>query len=130
MQRPSNVTLLSRAVRLKCPRCGEAAMFTGLFAMRERCPACGHKFDREPGYFLGSIYINYGITSLLITLGYVTLRFGWNLPNAGVLTGLLAFCVLFPTFFFRYARALWVALDCVWDRSIFESQPTPPPTKS
>jgi hypothetical protein len=25
--------------------------------MHERCPACGLKFEREDGYFLGAMYI-------------------------------------------------------------------------
>lgn len=121
MIRPSYGTLIQRALSLKCPRCGNAPMFTGLFQMQERCPACQHKFEREPGYFLGSIYVNYGITAIIITIAFVVLRFGYGLPNKHVLTGLVAFCVIFPTLFFRYARALWVAMDCYWDRSIYES---------
>ena len=121
MNRPDYSTLISRALSLKCPRCGNAPMFTGLFATAERCSSCHHKFDREPGYFLGSIYINYGITSIIITIAYIVLHFGYGLPNRPVLIGLVTFCVIFPTLFFRYARALWVAMDCYWDKSIFES---------
>ena len=29
--------------------------------------------------------------------------------------GLSAFAILFPTWFFRYARALWIAFDEHWD---------------
>jgi hypothetical protein len=29
--------------------------------MYERCPACGLKFEREDGYFLGAMYIGYGL---------------------------------------------------------------------
>jgi hypothetical protein len=33
--------------------------------MNDRCPACGRRFNRAPGYLLGSIYFNYGVTALL-----------------------------------------------------------------
>lgn len=99
-------------------------MFSGLFQMHDQCAACKHRFEREPGYFLGSIYVNYGITSLIITITYIALHFGWGYPNGPVMTGLVAFCVLFPAFFFRYARALWVALDCYWDASLYDSTRT------
>jgi hypothetical protein len=88
--------------------------------MHEHCTACKHHFEREPGYFLGSIYVNYGITSILITIAFVVLRFGFDYPNGRVLAGLAIFCIAFPTFFFRYARALWVALDCYWDSSLYD----------
>ena len=29
--------------------------------MHERCRACGLKFEREDGYFLGAMYIGYGL---------------------------------------------------------------------
>lgn len=32
--------------------------------MEPRCPACSLDFRREPGFYLGSISINYGITAL------------------------------------------------------------------
>jgi hypothetical protein len=94
-------------------------MFLGLFRMRETCPHCHLKFEREPGYFLGSIYINYGITAILTTVGWITLRFGYRIESRGLVFAFGAFCVLFPIFFFRYARALWLAMDCRFDRSLF-----------
>ena len=57
-----------RGLRLLCPRCGRGRIFRGWFAMNERCAACGRKFDRAPGYMLGSIYINYGVTALLVVM--------------------------------------------------------------
>jgi hypothetical protein len=98
-------------------------MFRGLFHMHERCAACGLKYEREPGYFLGSIYINYGVTALLLTVAWVTLRFGYGIESRWLLAGLFAFCVVFQTLFFRYARALWLAMDCKFDRSLFADTP-------
>ena len=56
------VRLLWRAVRLRCPACGQAKIFRGWFAMHEACAACGRRYQRDAGYFLGSIYFNYGVT--------------------------------------------------------------------
>ena len=39
--------------------------------MAERCTECGLRFHREPGFYLGSIYFNYGLTAILVTVGYV-----------------------------------------------------------
>ena len=61
-------TLVSRALRLRCPVCGEGQLFKGLFSMHPTCPHCGIKYEREPGFFLGSIYINYGITALIVAI--------------------------------------------------------------
>jgi uncharacterized protein (DUF983 family) len=119
MQRPIGSTIIFRALRLKCPRCGGAPMFCGVFKMHERCASCDLKFEREPGYFLGSIYINYGLSALIITVGWITLRFGYKFDAKLLLVGFLVFLVVFQSLFFRYARALWLAMDCRFDRSLY-----------
>jgi uncharacterized protein (DUF983 family) len=111
----SKGVMLSRAWRLQCPRCGKDRLFTGWFRMSRQCRHCGLKYERGPGYFLGSIYVNYGLTSVITTVTYVTLHFGAGLDNQLVAWPLAVFCVLFPMFFFRYARAYWLAMDCYFD---------------
>lgn len=129
MPTPPASVLIGRALRLLCPRCGRAKMFTGLFRMHETCPGCGLKFEREPGYFLGSIYLNYGMTAGLTTAAYVLLRFGMEIEARKLLVPLLVFIVLFSTLYFRYARALWLAMDCRFDSSLFAEE-SPAPGKS
>jgi uncharacterized protein (DUF983 family) len=130
MIRPSGSTITLRALRLKCPRCGGAPMFAGLFRMHERCANCQLKFEREPGYFLGSIYINYGITALVVTVGWVTLRFGYDVNAKVLLFGFLAFLIVFQSLFFRYARALWLAMDCRVDPSLYADPAESPEEES
>jgi hypothetical protein len=101
-------------------------MFGGLFRMHERCAHCQLKFEREPGYFLGSIYINYGITALILTVGWVTLRFGYDVNAKVLLFGFMAFLVVFQSLFFRYARALWLAMDCRIDPSLYADEEESP----
>jgi len=108
--------LISRGLRLRCPRCGEGKLFIGLFKMHEHCPACNLKYERDPGYFLGSAYINYALTAMILTPSYFTLHFGFDLENRILFVPLAAFCILFPLFFFRYARGLWMAFDSFFDR--------------
>jgi len=104
-----------RGLRLLCPRCGQGRIFRGWFAMNERCPACGRKFDRAPGYLLGSIYINYGLTAMLVVAMYFGMYFGEVLEGQRLLIAMTAFAVVFPLWFFRYARSLWIAFDERWD---------------
>lgn len=85
--------------------------------MERECSHCGFQFERAPGYFLGSTYINYGITAGCTTATYVVLHFGFRVSNQVLLPGLLAFCGIFPVVFFRYARSLWLSLDCYFDRT-------------
>ena len=114
-------TLWLRAMRLCCPRCGEGKLFIGWFHMHERCAHCNLKFERSPGYFLGSTYFNYGQTALTTTVLFVVLQFGCDLPKERIVGPLVVYCIVWPLFWFRYARALWLAMDCLFDSTDFES---------
>lgn len=108
-------TSLLRSLRLRCPLCGQGRLFRGWFAMHETCAGCGLKYNREPGYFLGSIYINYILTAILVTGGYFGLHFGTDIEPTVNLWTMVAFSVVFPACFFRHARSLWLGMDLFWD---------------
>ena len=55
---------LSAIVRQRCPRCWKGRMFRGGLSMNDPCPECGLIFQREEGYFLGAMYVSYGISSI------------------------------------------------------------------
>lgn len=112
-------TTLGRCARLRCPRCGDGRQFRNWFQMHPRCPQCGLRFERGPGYFLGSAYVNYGITTLILTISYFALHFGAGWSNTQLAPALGAFCVIFPLFFFRYARSFWMGLDYWFDPTGF-----------
>ena len=113
--------LIARAARLRCPACGCGKIFHGLFTMHDACHDCGRPFQRGPGFFLGSIYFNYGITGLLVVILFFTFFFTEWLTSQQSLVALLVFALVFPLWFFRYARALWIAFDELWDPTL------PPP---
>jgi len=124
-RRISYPTVLWRAWRLRCPRCGRRRLFKNWISMYPRCTACGLKYHREPGYFLGSIYVNYGLTALLVTIGYLVLAFTEVVSPQAALAIVMTFAVLFPIWFFRYARSLWLGFDQFWDPSPDEPDPSP-----
>ena len=106
--------LLSAAI-LRCPRCGARPVFLGMFRMRGSCSGCGLVFEREPGYFIGAIYLNYGLTAALMIGGYFLLE---RVTSLGP-TQLLLICgtvgLICPILFFRHARLLWLGLDILVD---------------
>ena len=109
---PDRLRGFSRAVRLACPRCGIGPLFRGWFGMHNVCPHCGLSFAREPGFYLGSIYLNYGATVILTGSLYALLVLGLGLSSKTALTACLVGTVLFPIFFFRHARSFLLSLDC------------------
>ena len=108
-------TVLWRGLRLVCPVCGGGKLFRGWFRMHRSCSECRLVFERGPGYWLGSIYVNYGLTALLVTVWYLVLWFTGAASPEALLVILIAFAVVFPLWFFRYARSLWLGFDHLVD---------------
>ena len=79
--------------------------------MHESCSSCELKYEREPGFFLGTIYFNYGLTAIVASLSYPIAIFGMQWPRTHVILGIVSFVVLFPIWFHRYARSLWLGFD-------------------
>lgn len=88
-------------------------MFRGRFDMNPVCPICGHRFEREPGFFQGAMYVSYGIglgyLGLLAIVANVVLvpRIGIVPAAAAVLVVHLA-CI---SALFRYSRVIWAHLN-------------------
>ncbi|RIK81136.1 MAG: hypothetical protein DCC68_09325 [Planctomycetota bacterium] len=108
-------TAMWRGLRLRCPVCGQGRLFRNWIAMHSHCDHCGLKYERAPGYFLGSIYFNYGATTILVVAAFLVFFFTEIVPQSTAFAVLLAFSLLFPVWFFRYARSFWMAFDHFYD---------------
>jgi uncharacterized protein (DUF983 family) len=111
----SRATMLGRALRLRCPLCGKSKMFRSLVIMHKECPHCHLTYSREPGYYLGSIYINYALTAVLMTAAYFYLFLNQILTGMTLVWTCFVFALVFPILFFPFSRAIWLALDLAWD---------------
>lgn len=79
--------------------------------MNSHCSACGLVFEREPGYFVGAIYINYAVTAMLMVSGFLILDTYTTLSLTVQILLWSTVGVAFPLFFFRYSKSLWLAFD-------------------
>lgn len=109
--------IFTAGLRLKCPRCGEGQLFSGMFKMYTECDNCHFKFEREMGYFVGAMYINYGVTIFVAFAGYFALDYLTSISFLQNFILWIVFCALFPIIFFRYSRSLWLSLDYIVDSS-------------
>jgi hypothetical protein len=82
--------------------------------MPERCEGCELDYHREPGFYLGSIYVNYGLTAIL-SMVWFFYAMNQGFAERWQLGGALAICLFFPLLIFRHARAIWLAFDQYWD---------------
>ncbi len=84
--------------------------------MYAACPVCRHTFEREPGYFVGAMYVSYALAVPTLVLLAVLVR--WLLPGWSGLKVLGATVPLFMPLMpiiFRYSRVIWAHLDWTID---------------
>jgi hypothetical protein len=81
--------------------------------MNDRCARCGLVFEREEGFFLGAMVINYAATGLVLIPLCVAVVIG-VLSVAAAVAAVTAWCILFPLLFFRSAKSLWLMIYYVF----------------
>jgi uncharacterized protein (DUF983 family) len=110
---PPDVTTFQAIRRGLCPLCRSGRIFAGRWKMNDTCPACHTPFEREPGYFVGAMYISYAMAVPILATFTAILSYGifpsWPL-HLILIPAVLAFLPLVPAVF-RYSRILWIHLD-------------------
>jgi uncharacterized protein (DUF983 family) len=96
----------------RCPRCRQGRIFRGRLAMHPTCPVCGLRFEREPGYFTGAMYVSYVLAvPVMATCAAAVFLVAPGLSFEATI-GIAALLFLpFVPLLFRASRVLWIHLD-------------------
>lgn len=107
---------ITSTFKMTCPRCEQDKLFvtpmklSNPLAMHKQCSACGQRFEPEPGFYYGAMFISYiflGFTSL----GLVgTMVFGFGLSIEIAFTVLLVVLALIFFWNLRFARSIYIHL--------------------
>ncbi len=105
---------LEAIVKAKCPRCRRGNIFAGsLYGLNlqntnEHCSHCGMRFEVEPGFFYGAMYVSYTfVVAEMLNVGLITYLITGNdkSPWLYISTILLTILALTPINY-RYSRVL------------------------
>ncbi|MES2131480.1 MAG: DUF983 domain-containing protein [Bacteroidota bacterium] len=102
----------------KCPNCGEGDIYQQKYKtwihlpkMKDHCEVCHYDFHGEPGYFLGAMYVSYGLAVLEGIIAFLIASFFIKefsgLMLASIVTGVI---VLFSIPNFKISRVVWMYL--------------------
>jgi len=99
-----------------CPRCRKGKIFKYPFYspahfadMYETCPHCGLRYEIEPGYFWGAMFVSYAFSGgIALFIGFI-LFYGFNDPANWVYLTIISIALIFFTpINFRISRVLWL----------------------
>lgn len=100
-----------------CPHCSQGKVFkeNNIFfkfsfpKMNEHCPHCHYKFQKEPGYFFGAMYVNYGLTVAQSIATYVIAQFFFKETfDLRIIPIIMVVIIALSTFNIRFSRLLWL----------------------
>jgi uncharacterized protein (DUF983 family) len=104
--------MLRRGLGRQCPNCGGPA-FAGWWKLRPHCPVCGHRFERESGYWVGAVTFNTALATVAFLGSFgLLLAITWpNVPWDWVAPAVIGITSLVPIVLYPYAQSLWMAYD-------------------
>ena len=113
MAETNRARMLRRGLTKRCANCGRGRLFTGWFAMRERCPRCGYRFERQEGLAVGAMGINIIVTEALFGVFLITALFMTvpDVPVAPLLVVGLAMNLVIPIVFYPFSKTIWAAAE-------------------
>jgi uncharacterized protein (DUF983 family) len=108
-----------------CPRCQKESMYldqnplnlSKVLKMHEKCSHCGLKYQIEPSFFYGAMYVSYGLN---VGIGIIAFIVSYVIFNSNVKTAFISIiAALFITFplVLRWSRNIYINMFVSYDSS-------------
>ncbi|WP_418262142.1 DUF983 domain-containing protein [Flavobacterium faecale] len=106
-----------------CPKCQNESMYvdknplhlTSILKMNEVCSHCGLRYQIEPSFFYGAMYVSYGLN---VAVGIATFIISYVIFDSSVKTSFIAIIAalifLFP-FVLRWSRNIYINMFISYD---------------
>jgi uncharacterized protein (DUF983 family) len=114
-KKKSKGNLILNILTEKCPNCGKSKVFKkrdSFFqfpVMKNQCENCGYKFDREPGYFIGAMYLSYGLAVLEGLVTFLICYFLFpSMPTLWIPFLIMAVILLFSFKNYKLSRIIYI----------------------
>lgn len=99
--------IIARGLTNCCPNCGGGRLFKAgtLFQLNDECPDCRLRFEKDEGFFLGAMALNYGVTVVVFLVPVVLAWYaGWL--SGRVAVGLaIGLSLVMPMVLYRSSRS-------------------------
>lgn len=113
-----------------CPKCQNESMYsdknplhlTKVLKMNEKCSHCGLKYQIEPSFFYGAMYVSYGLNVAVgIAAFIVSFVFFKSTIEESFLAIIITLILLFP-FVLRLSRNIYINMFVSYDPKTQQQQ--------
>ena len=108
-----------------CPRCQKESMYvdqnllhvSNIIKMNEKCSKCGLKYQIEPSFFYGAMYVSYGLN---VAIGILTFLIVFQFDRS-VMTSFISIIIVLVLAFplvMRLSRNIYINMFVSYDPAI------------
>ena len=98
-----------------CPRCQKESMYvdsnmlhlTNIIKMKDNCSHCGLKYQIEPSFFYGAMYVSYGLNVAIGILAFI-LIFQFDNSVTTIFFSIIAVLILSFPLVMRLSRNIYI----------------------
>ena len=108
-----------------CPKCQNESMYSdknilnlsNVLKMNDHCSHCGLKYQIEPSFFYGAMYVSYGLNVAIGIAAFIVsyLMFGATLKEAFIV--IIASLILSFPFVLRLSRNIYINMFVSYDEN-------------
>ena len=105
----------------RCPRCRKSPLFNEPFELSKpldmpaACANCGQRYEPEPGYYFGAMFISYGLSSFIL----LPIALLLNIYTEISINAIMGIIILLGAIMFlrilRLSRSLWIHIMIAYD---------------
>ncbi|MDA8596058.1 DUF983 domain-containing protein [Flavobacteriaceae bacterium] len=106
----------------KCPKCQEGNFFEYPLTLNfnkilknpDHCSVCGQKFNLEPSFYYGAMYVSYAIT-VALAIGIFIICYALGIGLLKTFIGIVIALILTTPIVLRLARIIWINFFISYD---------------
>ncbi|MBN4070343.1 DUF983 domain-containing protein [Olleya sp. AH-315-F22] len=108
-----------------CPKCHQESMYIeknpykimDTLKINDNCSKCGFKYQIEPSFFIGAMYVSYAVGVAFSVVAFVISFLILKLGKHAVLISIIITLVAFAPITMRVSRNIWINIFVNYDKT-------------
>jgi len=109
-----------------CPKCHEESMYlnknsyvlSDTLKMHEHCSNCNTKYNMEPSFFIGSMYVSYPVGIAFAVAAFIITYYFLGLSKMTSFIIIIITLIAFLPVILRLSRNIWINIFINYDKSL------------
>jgi uncharacterized protein (DUF983 family) len=115
-------------LKFKCPRCHEGDFYIShpydlkrVGDFHHHCSECGFKYEKEPGFYYGAMYVAYALAVALFVTFWVSFNlFFTNVPIGWQIASIILATIVLAPYIYALSKPIWAKLFITYDKDAIQ----------